>query len=50
MKKKFPTYIDETATMWDRIYVSAGMRGEQFFLAPDDLAGYVGAKYADLVK
>lgn len=50
MKKKFPTYIDETATLWDKIYVSAGARGVQFYLNPNDLAGFVGAKFGDLVK
>ena len=49
MKKKFPTYIDETAKLWDRIYVSAGMRGEQICLSPDDLAGYIGAEFSDLI-
>lgn len=50
MKKKFPTYIDETAAIWNRIYVSAGARGVQLFVSPDDLAGYVGAKYGELTK
>ena len=50
MKKKFPTFIDETAALWDRIYVSAGMRGVQIIISPEDLSGYVGAKPADLVK
>lgn len=50
MKKKFPTYIDETATLWDEIYVSAGVRGQSFRLKPDDLLEYTDAKYADLVK
>lgn len=50
MKKKFPTYIDETAVLFDKIYVSAGQRGVQMFVNPDKLAGYVGAKYSDLVK
>lgn len=50
MKKKFPTYIDETATLWDRIYVSAGQRGLQLHVAPDELARYVEAKYAGLTK
>ena len=50
MKKKFPTFIDETAVLWDRIYVSAGMRGVQLHVNPDDLAGYVGAKFAGLTK
>lgn len=50
MKKKYPTWIDETAVLCDRIYVSAGMRGQQIILAPDDLARCVGAEYADLTK
>ena len=50
MKKKYPTWIDETAILFDRIYVSAGLRGQQLILAPDDLSNYVGGIYADLVK
>lgn len=50
MKKKFPTYIDEIAVLFDRIYVSAGQRGVQMFVEPDKLVDYVGAFYADLVK
>jgi Cys-tRNA(Pro)/Cys-tRNA(Cys) deacylase len=48
MKKKYPTYIDETAMVFDRIYVSAGMRGMQVKLNPESLAEYVGAEFADL--
>lgn len=50
MKKKYPTYIDETALLFDRIYVSAGMRGQQLVLNPEDLAAYVEAKFVDLIK
>lgn len=49
MKKKFPTLIDETATMYDRIYVSAGQRGVQMYVDPVQLADYVEAKFADLL-
>ncbi|MBQ8187225.1 MAG: Cys-tRNA(Pro) deacylase [Clostridia bacterium] len=49
MKKKFPTLIDETATLYDRIYVSAGQRGVQLYLNPEQLAQYVDAKFADLL-
>ena len=49
MKKKFPTLIDETATLYERIYVSAGQRGCQLYLSPTDLAGYVDAQFADLL-
>lgn len=44
MKKKYPTYIDETCVLFDEIAVSAGMRGEQIILAPDELAKFVEAK------
>ena len=48
MKKKYPTCIDETAQLFDEIAVSAGQRGEQLILAPDALAAFVDAAYADL--
>ena len=44
MKKKFPTYIDETSILFDEIAVSAGMRGEQIIIAPDELSKFVDAK------
>ena len=50
MKKKYPTYIDEIATLFDRIYVSAGLRGQQLIINPEDLRGYTEATYADLTK
>lgn len=43
MKKKFPTYIDETCTLFDEIAVSAGARGKQIILSPDDLISYTAA-------
>jgi Cys-tRNA(Pro)/Cys-tRNA(Cys) deacylase len=48
MKKQFPTYIDETAELFDTIGVSAGVRGCQVFLKPADLARFIAAKFADL--
>lgn len=50
MKKKFPTTIDETAILFDQIYVSAGQRGVQVILNPEQLAEYVGAGFADITK
>lgn len=50
MKKLYPTFIDETAQLWDRIYVSAGMRGVQLILSPEDLAVFTKAKFADLTR
>ena len=49
MKKLFPTYIDETAQLSENIFVSAGVRGTQIKLNPDDLLRLVNGIYADLV-
>jgi Cys-tRNA(Pro)/Cys-tRNA(Cys) deacylase len=49
MKKKYPTYIDETCTLYDYIFVSAGIRGLQFKIAPDDLIASVPCVVSDLV-
>jgi Cys-tRNA(Pro)/Cys-tRNA(Cys) deacylase len=35
-KKAFPIYIDETVILFDKISVSAGARGTQLILSPDD--------------
>lgn len=50
MKRPYPTYIDETATLFDRIYVSAGRRGCQLIVRPTDLAHYIGAIFADITQ
>ncbi len=49
MKKKYPTYIDETAILWDEIGVSAGARGHQMILPPEPLAQLVGAEFVDII-
>ena len=50
MKKKYPTTMDETAMLFDKIYVSAGQRGVQVIVNPQQLAAYVGADFADVTK
>lgn len=50
MKKQFPTYFHSTAALFDYIYVSAGMRGLQFKIAPAQLIEYVGGALADLIN
>lgn len=50
MKKKFPTYIEESAQLFDEIYVSAGMRGMQVKLPVQDLALLTEASFHDLIK
>ena len=48
MKKKYPTFIDETCQLYDEIAVSAGARGHQMLLNPEELARLIGAKLVDL--
>jgi len=48
MKKHFPTYIHETAELFDIIYVSAGQRGLQIQIAPADLIREISAIVNDL--
>jgi len=48
MKKKFPTYLDETCILFDQIAVSAGERGHQMILPPEALIRLVDAKLVDI--
>ena len=48
MKKKYPTHIDETCALWDRIAVSAGERGHQMILSPDALIALTNAQIDDI--
>lgn len=50
MKKQFPTYIDSRAADLDSIAVSAGQRGLQLLLAPEALADYIHAVFADICE
>ena len=49
MKKQFPTYFDESVLLYDKITVSAGVRGCQFFLKPDELINFINAETADII-
>jgi Cys-tRNA(Pro)/Cys-tRNA(Cys) deacylase len=49
MKKPFKTFIEESATLYDSIFVSAGQVGHQIEISPADLKEYTGAEFADLV-
>ena len=49
MKKPLPTYFHSTATDHQRIYISAGVRGLQIAIAPEELIAYVGATIADII-
>ena len=48
MKKKFPTFIDETAVLFDEIAVSAGIRGAQIIISPDSLCEFVNGLMTEL--
>ena len=50
MKKKYPTWFDETAMLYDEIAVSAGVRGMQIIIHPDDLKDFVEAVYEDVAQ
>lgn len=49
MKKKYPTFIDETAQLWEEIAVSAGARGHQMVLPPEMLSDLVAAEFVDII-
>lgn len=48
MKKLFPVYLSKDAEDLDKIIVSAGRRGFQVELAPEDLKELVNAKFANI--
>lgn len=49
MKKQFPTFLHETAILFDAVFVSAGKVGYQIELSPDDLISMAGCVLQDLV-
>ena len=50
MKKRFPTYFHSTAVDHEHIYVSAGVRGLQIEIAPEDLIRFVDAVVAEVAE
>ena len=50
MKKAFPTFVDETAQLYDRIGISGGRRGIQLVVAPEPLVAFCGGRFADIVR
>ena len=50
MKKAYPTFLDETAELYDEIAVSAGARGQQLILSPADLIDYGQLQVCDLTE
>jgi Cys-tRNA(Pro)/Cys-tRNA(Cys) deacylase len=49
-KKRYPVYLDESALLYDVISVSAGVRGTQILLAPQDYLSSVGATEGNIAR
>jgi len=50
MKKPYPIYIHETCQLFDQIYISAGQRGLQLKLNPEDLIRMINAEVCDVAE
>ena len=49
MKKDYPVFLEETASLFESIFVSGGKIGLQIELDPEDLLRTVSGRYADLI-
>ena len=49
-KKAFPVYAEETIQLWDKISVSAGVRGTQIILSPNDYIRVSAAILGDIAR
>jgi Cys-tRNA(Pro)/Cys-tRNA(Cys) deacylase len=49
-KKDFPVFLDETVILYDVISLSAGQRGTQILIKPDDYIRATGAKVAEISR
>ncbi|MBQ7586240.1 MAG: Cys-tRNA(Pro) deacylase [Desulfovibrionaceae bacterium] len=49
-KKNYPVYLDESAILYDTIFISAGLRGVQLELKPEDLAKATYGTFVDLTR
>jgi len=50
MKKDYPVFIDETMQLWEVVSISAGQRGTQILLAPEDYRKAVRGKYGAIAR
>lgn len=50
LKKNFPVFIDETAQLFDVIFLSGGKRGFQVGINPLSLSAYLKSRFLDLTK
>jgi Cys-tRNA(Pro)/Cys-tRNA(Cys) deacylase len=49
-RKAFPVFADETIQLWDSISISAGVRGTQIILRPEDYLRATEAVMADIAR
>ena len=49
-KKSFPVFVDETMQLWEAISISAGVRGTQVILRPEDYLRATGAVLVDIAR
>lgn len=49
MKRKFRTFIDSSVITHEKVYISAGVRGQQIIITPKDLVDITQAQVTDLV-
>jgi len=50
MKKAYVTFIDETAELYEEIAISAGVRGQQIILSPEDLIQFAKMTVSNLTQ
>lgn len=50
MKKKFPTFIDESAVLFEKITVSAGVKGCQLLMSPTEVQRASDAEFVDIIQ
>ncbi len=50
MKKTFPTFIDESAVLFNEIAISAGVRGCQIVINAETLCSFISGKFCDVVN
>ncbi len=50
MKKDYPVFVDETMQLWDVVSVSAGQRGTQILIAPDDYLRATSGSYGEISR
>lgn len=50
MKKKYPTYVNESALIFEKIAVSGGVCGVTLMMTPDDLQKVTDCKFIDVIR